>query len=160
MPDSDKRTVIICIGNELVADDAVGFEIFNRLEANNTSSSFRIEYCSVGGIDMLPMLEGETDLIVVDAVQFGTKPAGTIHIIPWDELPDNSTAISSHGLGLRETIEIGRTLYPERMPERITLVGIEGRCFNLTREFMTKEVEEAVNEAALKIQELVSRGKQ
>lgn len=156
MSASDKRTIIVCIGNELIADDAVGFEIFNQLQESISASRARIEYCSVGGIDILSMLEDETDLIVVDAVQFGTAPPGTIHIIPWDELPANSTAISSHGLGLRETVEIGKTLYPEKMPSRITLIGIEGRCFDLTREFMTKEVEVAVSRAVKIIEELIT----
>jgi len=150
---SDRRTIVICIGNELIADDAVGFEVFNRL----SGCGARLEYCSVGGIDLLPMLEGETDLIVVDAVQLGALP-GTIHVLPWDALPQESSAISSHGLGLRETIEIGTALYPGTMPERITLVGIEGRCFNRTRECMTEEVQSAIDTAVTLIEEIVARG--
>ncbi len=151
MSTSDRRTIIICIGNELIADDAVGFEVYNRLAGCNA----RLEYCSVGGIDILPLLDGESDMIVVDAVQFGTLP-GTIHVIPWDSLPCDSSAISSHGLGLRETVEIGSILYPGTMPERITLVGIEGRCFNRTREYMADEVRDAIDRAVTTIVELVN----
>lgn len=150
MPIADRRTIIVCIGNELIADDAVGFEIYNRL----AGCGVRLEYCSVGGIDMLPLLDGETDMVVVDAVQFGTVP-GTVHVIPWDSLPRSSSAISAHGLGLRETIEIGAILYPQQMPERITLVGVEGRCFNRTREFMTAEVQDAIDTAVLAVRELI-----
>lgn len=153
MSASDRRTIIICIGNELVADDAVGFEVFCKL----SGFGVRLEFCALCGIDILPLLDGETDMIVVDAVQFGAPP-GDIHIIPWDLLPQNSSGISAHGLGLRETIEIGRILYPDKMPERITLVGIEGRCFNRTREYMTPEVKKAIDKAVVMIEELVSRG--
>lgn len=153
MSASDRRTIIVCIGNELVADDGAGFEIFNRL----AGCPARLEYCSVGGIDLLPLLAGETDLIVVDAVQFGALP-GTIHVVPWDSLPRENGAISSHGLGLRETIEIGRILYPGFMPERIILIGIEGRCFNRTREYMTSEVRNAIDPAVTMIEELIARG--
>lgn len=156
MSTANCRTIIICIGNELIADDAVGFEIYNRLEGHTAGDKARLEYCGVGGIDMLPLLEGETDLIVVDAVQFGAAP-GTIHVMPWDSLPENSSAISAHGLGLRETIEIGKLLYPQVMPERITLVGIEGRCFNRTREFMTGEVQGAIATAVKTIEELMKK---
>lgn len=145
-----RSAIVICIGNELIADDAVGFEVYNRLCNTGT----RVEYCSVGGIDMLPLLNGETDMIVVDAVQLGASP-GTVHVIPWAELPTNSTAISAHGLGLKEAIEIGTILYPEAMPERVTLVGIEGRCFNRTREFMTAEVSTAIDAAVAKVKELL-----
>lgn len=150
MPTTDRRTIIICIGNELIADDAAGFEIYNLL----AGCSARLEFCGVGGIDMLPLLDGESDMIVVDAVQFGSPP-GTIHVIPWDSLPRNSSQISAHGLGLRETIEIGTILYPQTMPERITLVGIEGRCFNRTREYMTDEVQCAIGTAVATIKKLI-----
>jgi len=150
MPSADRRTIIICIGNELIADDAAGFEVYNRLAVSNA----RLEFCGVGGIDLLPLLEGETDLIVVDAVQLGADP-GTVHVIPWDALPRSSSGISAHGLGLRETIEIGRLLYPQEMPQHITLVGIEGRCFNRTREHMTREVQDAIAVAVTTVQEIM-----
>lgn len=158
MSTSDRRTIIICIGNELIADDAVGFEIFTRLEGKCAKNATRLEFCGVGGIDMLPLLEGETDMIVVDAVQFGSAP-GTIHVIPWDSLPLSSSAISAHGLGLRETIEIGTLLYPQQMPLRVTLVGIEGRCFNRTRDYMTTEVQDAIDTAVSTIEELLGGDK-
>lgn len=150
---ADRRTIIICIGNELIADDAAGFEIYQRLTRLG-NRHLRLEFCGVGGIDILPMLEGETDLIVVDAVQFGAA-VGTVHVMPWEALPAGSSAISSHGLGLRETMEIGQALYPGHMPQQATLVGIEGRCFNRTREFMSAEVSAALDTAVQKIQALV-----
>lgn len=153
MSPASLRTIVVCIGNELIADDAVGFEIFNRLAGCNA----RLEFSGMGGIDMLPMLDGETDMIVVDAVRFGAAP-GTIHVIPWDSLPCAGTDISAHGLGLRETIEIGKTLYPKAMPDRITLVGIEGRCFNRTRDHMSKEVCDAIPMAVETITGLVQGG--
>ena len=139
-----------CIGNELVADDAVGFEIYRRLAGIDA----RLAYLSLGGVDMLPLLNGERVLVVVDAVQFGSAP-GTVHLIEWDALPPGKGAISAHGLGLRETVEIGRLLYPERMPARITLVGIEGRCFDRPRQFMSRAVSEAIEPALFIIKEVV-----
>jgi len=150
---SHSRAIVICIGNELVADDAAGFEVHSRL----SDCGARLEFCGVGGIDVLQLLEGETDLIVVDAVQLGAPP-GTIHVIPWDTLPIADSAVSAHGLGLREIIEIGRLLYPEKIPQRITLVGIEGRCFNLTREHMTDEVAAALDQAVATVKELLGGG--
>jgi hydrogenase maturation protease len=150
MPPPVRSTVVVCIGNELVADDAAGYEVFCRL----APLSARLEYCGVGGIDILPLFQGETELIVVDAVELGAAP-GTVHVLPWDELPGSGGQISAHGLGLRETIEIGRILYPGQVPERVTLVGIEGRCFNRTRQFMTREVSDCIDFAVARVKELV-----
>lgn len=150
---TDRSTVVVCIGNELIADDAAGYEVFRRLAPVQA----RVEYLGVGGIDLLPLLDGETDLIVVDAVQMGAPP-GTVHVIPWELLPQSDSEISAHGLGLRESIEIGRILWPERIPERVTLVGIEGRCFNRTREFMTRAVAGAIDGAVVTVRGLVQGG--
>lgn len=144
-----RTTLVVCIGNELVADDAVGHELFLRLQEMELPPSTRLEYVGVGGIALLDRLTGDEDaLLVVDAVQFGA-PAGTIHSLSWEEVPRNgNAAISAHGIGLRETIDVGRLLCPEKLPPTILLVGIEGRCFNQMREFMTPATAAAIGTAA------------
>ena len=140
------RALVVCIGNELVADDAVGHAVFTQLTEQGLPGNVRLEYCGVGGIALLELLTGQEELmIVVDAVQLG-EPVGTVRLWPWDELPvlEGGSAISAHGIGLKDTLAIGQTLYPERMPNRILLVGIEGRCFDQLGAAMTPEVAAAV----------------
>jgi hydrogenase maturation protease len=150
MPDNSGHALIVCVGNELIADDAAGFEVYQRLAGVEA----RVEYLSVGGIDILPLLDGTPFLVVVDAVHFGYPP-GTLHCVDWADLPRNSAAISAHSVGLREALEIGTLLYPDLMPAQITLVGIEGRCFDLPRRFMTPEVSDAIEPAVLVVKGLV-----
>lgn len=150
MTAKDKNTaLVVCIGNELVADDAIGFEVYRLLSEMDFKDDVRIEFLGVGGLALLDLLEGEEKvLMVVDAVWFGAHP-GTIHFLSWDQLPNLSiSSISVHGIGLKETIEIGQTLYPELMPESVFLVGIEGRCFNRMRDEMTPETAAAASLAA------------
>ena len=144
-------SLVVCIGNELVADDAVGFEVHARL-AHSLPRGVRLEYCGVGGIALLDLLDGtEECMVVVDAMCLGAA-VGTLHCMGFDELPRSSaSAISAHGIGLRETVEIGQALYPERMPKRIVLIGIEGRCFDLPREHMSQAVAEAVDPAVSRV---------
>lgn len=149
-------TLVVCIGNDLVADDAAGHEIYLRLQKMVLPLEVRLEYAAVGGIAMLDRLTGrESTMIVVDAVQFGLPP-GTIHCLNWDELPDLGVgALSGHDIGLRETVAIGKLLYPEKLPERIILVGVEGRCFNRTRDAMTPETAAALDDAVQLIRNLI-----
>lgn len=144
-------SLVVCIGNELVADDAVGFEVHAKL-ARMLPRGVRLEYCGVGGIALLDLLEGtEQCMVVVDAMCLGAA-VGTVHCMGFDALPRSSAnAISAHGIGLREAVEIGMVLYPERMPKRIVLVGIEGRCFDLPREHMSQQVAEAVDPAVSRV---------
>ena len=151
-------SLVVCIGNELVADDAVGFEVHARLAAV-LPRGIRLEYCSVGGIALLDLLDGTQEcMVVVDAVCLGAA-VGTVHCMEFAELPaSKANAISAHGIGLREAIEIGKALYPERMPGRIALVGIEGRCFDLPRGRMSKEVAMAVEPAVSRVLSLLQIG--
>ncbi len=141
--------LVVCVGNDLVADDAIGCEVYSRLRTMELPHGARIEFAGVGGLALLDLLKGdERVLITVDAVQLGAA-AGTIHCLSWDKLPSSeSTAISVHGIGLRDTIDIGKILYPELIPPVIVLVGIEGRCFNRMREAMTPETAAAADGAA------------
>lgn len=140
--------LVVCIGNEMVADDAVGYEVHARLQEADLPAGTRLAYVGVGGIAILDMLEGtEQALVVVDAVQFGAAP-GTVHQLNWEEIPlAGPSAISAHGIGIREAIAVGNVLFPERIPPQIFLIGIEGRCFDLLRHAMSAEVEAAIDVA-------------
>jgi hydrogenase maturation protease len=141
--------LVVCVGNELIADDAIGYEVYTRLLSMDLPSNARIEFAGVGGLALLDYLTGEERaMIVVDAVQLGADP-GTIHCLPWDAIPSCGNApISAHGIGLKETIDIGNILYPDLIPPAILLVGIEGRCFNRMRDAMTPATAAAADKAA------------
>ncbi len=141
--------LVVCVGNELIADDAVGYEVYTRLRSMDLPPGARIEFAGVGGVALLDYLTGgERAMIVVDAVQLGAD-AGTIHCLPWDAVPSRgNAAISAHGIGLKEAMDIGNILYPGLIPPAVMLVGIEGRCFNMMREAMTPATAAAAGPAA------------
>jgi hydrogenase maturation protease len=139
--------LVVCVGNALVGDDAVGCAVHAALAARPLPSGVRLELLALGGLRLLDLLEGEARLVVVDAVQLGA-PAGTVHLLRWAELPPPTTATTSHGVGLREAMEVGRRLSPERMPGEALLVGIEGRVFDEVGGAMTPAVAAAVERAA------------
>ena len=124
------RGLIACIGNDLVADDAVGHALYHRLTEAGLDNNVRLCLLGVGGLAVIDELEGEDLLIVVDAVQFGANP-GTVHVLGWDQIPvSEMRPVSGHGIGVREALQVSQKLYPEKTPQAIYLVGVEGKCFN------------------------------
>ncbi len=149
--------LIVCIGNDLVADDGVGQAIFSELERRSLPPQIRLKMLGLGGMALLNEFEGEEHLIVVDAVQLGASP-GTVHVLDWDQLPQGGGHVSCHGIGIREAIEVSRTLYPEVTPEIIHLVGIEGKCFDQLGQGLSPEVEESIEPATKRILEILDMG--
>lgn len=158
MTPAGPRAVVACVGNGLVADDAVGGAVAARLALAALPPGVRVELLGTGGLALLDGLDGEDVLVVVDAVQLGAA-AGTLHVLEWDGLPSApGQAVSAHGIGVREAIDVGRMLCPERMPGRVVLVGIEGACFDRLGGAMTPGVAAAVPRAAAEVVRLVGGG--
>ena len=143
-----ERTLVVCIGNDLVGDDTAGCEVFNALSREVLPQNVSILLLGVGGIEILEHLSGKyKTLVVVDAVRFGSKP-GTLHRSTLATLPaTHHGAVSVHGLGIRELIEAGTILYPEYMPENIMCIGIEGENFNDCGVPLSASVRAAIDQA-------------
>jgi len=151
------KTHIVCLGNPLAADDGAGYAVYRELAATHLSDGVRLSFIGLGGINLLEELAGEDQLIVVDAVQLGAAP-GTIHVLSWERLPvQHLRPVSGHGIGIREAIEVGRKLYPEKIPKEIFLVGVEGKCFDQLTDSLTAVVAEAVASAAQAVLALLDR---
>ncbi len=147
--------LIVCIGNELVADDGVGWVVYEQLRESGLPENVRVVFLGLGGIDLLEEIDGEDLLVVVDGVQLGAPP-GTVHRLGWPQLPATSPRpVSGHGIGIREAISVGQKLYPERVPKEIFLVGVEGKCFNQLGTGLTDEVALAIPRAVATILGLV-----
>lgn len=146
--------LIVCVGNDLVADDGVGHEVHAELKKRMLPDSIRLKLLGLGGISLIEEFSGEQVLVVVDAVQFGSRP-GEIHSFSWDQLPSSGSHVSCHGIGIREAIEVSLKLYPERTPRMAYLVGIEGSCFDQLGRGLTPEVAASVHLAADRVLSLI-----
>lgn len=144
---SPPRAVIACVGNDLVGDDGFGIAVHDALVDRPLPAGVQLHKVFLAGMDLLDRLHGEDLLVVVDAVSLG-KALGTLHWLEWDDLPVLPTAaVSSHGIGIHDMVEVGRRLFPERMPQRVVLLGCEGERFDTLGQPMSPAVQEAVPEA-------------
>jgi hydrogenase maturation protease len=152
-----REILVVCIGNSLAGDDGVGPAIYTQLASRPVEPDTQYLLLGLGGLALLDHLKGQRLMIVVDAVQFGKRP-GYLHVLDLKNIPAaEAQAVSLHGIGLRETLSIAEMLYPERVPDRIVLIGIEGEHFNELGIPLSPEVEAAVNVAASEVQRQIRR---
>jgi hydrogenase maturation protease len=156
---STADTLVVCVGNGLAGDDAVGEAVYQRLAGTKLPGGIRTVFLGLGGLSILEYLHGQDLLIVVDAVQLGGEP-GYVHVMETGQIPElHGQAVSLHGIGLLETLAISRMLYPESAPKRAVLIGIEGRNYNQLGAPMSREVSAAVERAVDEVRLQISRSR-
>jgi len=111
MPESDKRIVVIGVGNLLLADEGIGIHAVDELKKESFAPFVEIVDGGTAGIDLLFLLEDAGYAVIIDCVEAKTEP-GTILRIPAEELILQSPAqmISLHDINLVEVLSLAKSL--------------------------------------------------
>ncbi len=102
---SQRRVLILGMGNPILSDDGVGLAVARELEAR--VSGAEVAACAFVGPALLDLLAGYDTVFVVDAAALGGSPGELAKLTP------KSAArhlFSSHGASFFELIELGREL--------------------------------------------------
>ena len=139
-PDSGAAPSILVlgIGNTVMSDDGVGPKVVQLLQREYVFPA-NVEIVDGGtlGLDLLPMLEGRSHLVMVDAVETG-KPPGTCVRLTGEELPIAlETRISPHQMGLKDLLAVARLL--GHAPGEMVLIGVQPGSIGMDLE-LTPEV--------------------
>jgi hydrogenase maturation protease len=113
---------LLGLGNELLADDALGILVAREVRRRLGPEADVVE-SSESGFRLLDAIEGATRLLVVDTVTAGGVEPGTIYTFLPDRVPRGAPAVP-HGLGLFETLALGRLL-GLAVPETVAMVLVE-----------------------------------
>ena len=153
------RTLVLGIGNSLLADDGVGIHVAREVAARVEERNTDVRDVSVDGLNLFDFVLGYDRLIVVDSIVTEAGEEGEIYRVKPEQVCDPSrSAISPHHFNLATTIEIGRRLFPEQIPEEVVLYAVSSRESGLVTEEMTAKVAEAVPRAVDLILEEVAAG--
>ena len=115
------RTRVLCLGNDLMADDAVGPSVARHLRSLRMPDVEVVE-TPESGLRLLDYLEAER-LVVVDAVSSGGAPPGTLYVLDREQLPC-AHAVSPHYAGLQEALLLGLAL-GLAVAEQVTVLAVE-----------------------------------
>ncbi len=118
------KTIILGIGNTLISDDGVGVHIINKLEKEyNLPDDVSIIDGGTKGLDLLPFIEGNDRMLIVDAANFDKAP-GTIDTVIGDDIPQFlSMKLSMHQIGLPDTLFAAKLM--DIAPAEMCLIGIQ-----------------------------------
>lgn len=121
-----KPVRVLGIGSPF-GDDQIGWEVVRLLQQKNSLQAFEdgsleLLISDRPGLRLLELMQDASLVYLIDAMQTGLEP-GMVHRFHQEELLQLPRGLSSHALGISESLEIGSVL--GLLPETIILYGIE-----------------------------------
>ena len=120
-----KRTVVLGLGNPLMADEGIGVYLIERL-ARSAEQWPEVDFvdAGTGGMSVLHLIEGRAQAIVIDCAFMG-QPPGTLRRFTPEEVRSAKVLAhqSLHEADLLRIISLAEQL--GQCPEQVVLFGIE-----------------------------------
>lgn len=147
------NTRVLCLGNALLADDALGPEVARRLRQSRSAGLDDSEVMETAetGFYLLDYVLGCSRLIVIDAIASGAGPPGTIYQLREQDV-FSIPGSSPHYVGLFETVAVARGLGLP-VPTDITVFAVEAADLTTIGGAMSEAVCRAVPGVIAAVQE-------
>lgn len=120
------RTLILCLGDERVADDGIGAEIGQILQSLPLPESIQVRVATRLRLDLLDELATVDHLAIVDALAGDAEP-GTCTVV---DVTQHSAAVVASGCyhtsEVRDLIHLAREVAAEGPECVVTIAGVEG----------------------------------
>ncbi len=120
-----KPTVVLGLGNPLMADEGIGVHLIERLAGSGDEyPDAEFVDAGTGGLSVLHHMEGRRRAVIIDCAFMG-EPPGTIRRFAPDEVRSTKVLAhqSLHEADLMRVIAMARQL--GQAPEQIVIFGIE-----------------------------------
>lgn len=150
-----RETLVLCLGNEILSDDAFGPVVKERLEDRfNFGPSVEILFAPLAGFALLDLLQGRSNVLIIDSIATGRSPAGRLHFFEMGDFTPSRNLTISHQISLPTALELGRRLGYE-LPQQIDVLAVEIEDVLTLSERMTPAVAAAVDGAVLKARDWI-----
>jgi len=120
------KVALIGLGNPIVGDDGVGIKVVNFIqeELSLPTGVEVIGDVSVGGIGLVELFKGYDKIILVDSIQTGKYPKGTVVLLKPEDFASALHVSDFHNMDFFTALEFCNQVYDD-MPEDIIILGIE-----------------------------------
>ncbi len=150
------KILLLGLGNDILSDDAVGLKLVRSLRGEFSDNDLvDVLETQEMGLALLDHIVGYREVVIVDSIQTGTVPPGTVHELDVDGLK-TLTGRTPHFLGVGETLAFGRQLGLE-MPRHTTIFAIEVADPFTVSTTMTRELEQVLPQIRSRIAETLRR---
>jgi hydrogenase maturation protease len=138
--------LVIGLGSPIMTDDAIGLKVADAIGSMNVEN-VETKQEAIGGLDIIPIMMGYRNVIIVDAIKTGMYEPGTVIIFDPEDFEPTVSNASAHEINLATAMHMGRQLEPESMPVSVKFVAVEVSDIMTVGETMTEAVSNALPDA-------------
>jgi hydrogenase maturation protease len=142
------KTIVLGLGNPYLGDDGVGWRVAEQVRAHITNLEIEVDCHAGGGLSLMERLIGYDRAIIIDAINTGHQPQGTVSSFRLEDLPNyaQSHLASAHETTLQTALQVGRTM-GAALPNDIRIIAIEAQNVYDFSEELSPAVANAVPQA-------------
>lgn len=119
---------ILCLGNELLADDAFGQVAADELRRRFPHMD--VVFTTDSGFHLIDYFANISLLVVVDTIQISREPPGTLYVLRSSDMK-SVFGPSPHYVGLLETLQLAKELLLD-VPKDVIILAVEAAdCLTL-----------------------------
>ena len=144
----DMKILVLGLGNPLLSDDGVGWRVAEKVREQITNPDIEIDFHAGGGLSLMERMIGYDRAIIIDALNTGRQPQGTVSSFRLEDLPSyaQSHLASAHETTLQTALQVGHTL-GAALPNDIHIIAIEAQNVYDFSEELSPAVANAVPQA-------------
>lgn len=116
--------LILGIGNEILTDDGIGPKLVHDLSKNFISKDIHFQCACVGGLDIIELLNGYDQAILIDAIRTKNGIPGTVYLFGPDDFKETMHLSNLHDISFLTALALGGKL-GIKLPNDIRIIGIE-----------------------------------
>jgi hydrogenase maturation protease len=169
------KTIVVGLGNPILGDDGVGWKVAETVkERLNTESYHRlpvrplgsklvhylppveVDCLSLGGLSLMERLLGYDQVVLVDSMETGQSPVGSVRTFPLASLSDPMAGHSgsAHDTSLITALKTAESI-GAKIPKRVDVVTVEAQNVYDFSEELSPPVAAAVAEAVQAVFDLL-----
>jgi len=119
-----KQTLILGLGNDILMDDGIGIRLCKEMQQYFTDESVTFDTASLGGLEILELIQGFKNVIFIDAIKTTGGVPGTVYYFTPSDFKETSNLSNLHDVSFLTALEIGRKLNME-IPDSIHIIAVE-----------------------------------